>query len=45
VTEVPGLFVIGSLWLRNQASATLFGLDPDARVLAGLMGLAARPDR
>jgi putative flavoprotein involved in K+ transport len=45
VTEVPGLFVIGSLWLRNQASATLFGLDPDARVLAGLMGLAAPPDR
>jgi putative flavoprotein involved in K+ transport len=45
VTEVPGLFVIGSLWQHDQASATLFGMPRDARVLAGLMGLAAPIDR
>jgi hypothetical protein len=37
--------MIGSLWQRNQASATLFGMARDARVLAGLMGLAAPVDR
>jgi len=41
VTEVPGLYVLGSLWQHDQASATLFGVARDARVLAGLMGLAA----
>jgi putative flavoprotein involved in K+ transport len=45
VTAVPGLFLIGSLWQHDQASATLFGLPRDARVLAGLMGLAAPADR
>ena len=45
VTEIPGLSMIGSLWQRNQASATLFGVVRDARVLAGLMGLAAPVDR
>jgi putative flavoprotein involved in K+ transport len=45
VTELPGLSMIGSLWQRNQASATLFGMARDARVLAGLMGLAAPVDR
>jgi putative flavoprotein involved in K+ transport len=39
VTEVPGLYFIGSLWQHNQASATLFGLELDARVLAERMGL------
>jgi len=39
VTEVPGLYFIGSLWQHNQGSATLFGMDLDARVLAERMGL------
>jgi putative flavoprotein involved in K+ transport len=45
VTEVPGLYVLGSLWQLDQASATLFGVARDARVLAGLMGLAGPADR
>jgi len=45
VTEAPGLSMIGSLWQRDQASATLFGVARDARVLAGLMGLAGPVDR
>ena len=40
VTSVPGLYFIGSLWQHTQASATLFGLDLDARALAERMGLA-----
>lgn len=40
VTEIPGLYVLGSLWQRDQASATLIGVSRDARVLAGRMGLA-----
>jgi len=44
VTEVPGLYVLGSLWQHDQASATLFGVARDARVLAGLMGLTAPVD-
>jgi putative flavoprotein involved in K+ transport len=40
VTEVPGLYFIGSLWQHNQASATLFGVELDARALAERMGLA-----
>lgn len=39
VSEIPGLFFIGSLWLHDQASATLVGLPRDARVLAQRMGL------
>ena len=38
-SEVPGLFFLGSLWQRNQASSTLFGVGLDARRLAALMGL------
>jgi putative flavoprotein involved in K+ transport len=41
VSEVPGLFFLGSLWLRNQASATLFGVGIDARRVAAAMGLPA----
>jgi putative flavoprotein involved in K+ transport len=40
VSEVPGLYFIGSLWQHNQASATLVGVDLDARALAERMGLA-----
>lgn len=40
VSSVPGLHFIGSLWQHTQASATLFGLDLDARALAERMGLA-----
>ena len=39
VTEVPGLYFIGSLWQHNQGSATLFGMELDARALAERMGL------
>lgn len=39
VTDVPGLFFIGSLWQHTVASATLFGVGLDARVLAERMGL------
>ncbi len=39
VTEVPGLYFIGSLWLHTQASAALVGVDLDARALAERMGL------
>jgi putative flavoprotein involved in K+ transport len=39
VTEIPGLYFIGSLWQHNQASATLFGLELEARALAERMGL------
>jgi putative flavoprotein involved in K+ transport len=41
LTEVPGLFVIGSLWQHDQTSATLVGMPRDARVLAERMGLGA----
>ena len=41
VSEAPGLFFLGSLWLRTQASSTLFGVGIDARRLAGAMGLSA----
>jgi putative flavoprotein involved in K+ transport len=40
-SEVPGLFFLGSLWQRTQASSTLFGVDVDARRLAVAMGLPA----
>jgi putative flavoprotein involved in K+ transport len=40
-TEVPGLFFLGSLWQRNQVSATLFGAAVDGRRLAVRMGLPA----
>lgn len=43
VSEVEGLFFIGSLWLHDQASANLIGLQRDARVLATRMGLRAGP--
>jgi putative flavoprotein involved in K+ transport len=39
VTEVPGLYLLGSLWQHDQTSATLFGMPRDARVLAARMGL------
>jgi putative flavoprotein involved in K+ transport len=39
VTEIPGLFFIGSLWQYDLASATLVGLRRDARMLAERMGL------
>ena len=39
VSEVPGLYFIGLLWLRNMLSASLLGIGPDARHLAGRMGL------
>ena len=45
VTEIPGLYVIGSLWQHDQSSATLFGVARDAHVLAGRMGLEAPGDR
>ena len=41
VSELPGLYFIGSLWQRTQASATLFGVGTDARELAAAMGLPA----
>jgi putative flavoprotein involved in K+ transport len=41
VSEVPGLYFLGSLWQHDQASATLFGIQRDARVLAEKMGLVA----
>ncbi len=39
VAELPGLYFIGSLWQRTQASATLFGVGTDARELAAAMGI------
>ena len=39
VAELPGLFFIGSLWQRTQASATLFGVGGDAIELARAMDL------
>jgi putative flavoprotein involved in K+ transport len=45
VCEVPGLYVIGSLWQHDQASATLFGVARDALVLARQMGLGGAEDR
>jgi putative flavoprotein involved in K+ transport len=39
VTEVPGLYCIGSLWQYDQVSATLFGVGRDAHILAERMGL------
>jgi putative flavoprotein involved in K+ transport len=39
VSEAPGLFFLGSLWLRTQASSTLFGVGIDAGRLAAAMGL------
>ncbi len=40
LTEVPGLAFLGSLWQRNQGSATLFGVGRDALVLAKRLGIA-----
>ena len=40
VSEVPGLFFVGSLWQHDMTSATLFGLPRDARALADRMGIA-----
>jgi putative flavoprotein involved in K+ transport len=39
VTEVPGLYFLGLMWQHNQGSATLFGVNGDARYLARQMGL------
>lgn len=39
VSEIPGLYFIGSLWQHNQLSATLVGVDLDARALAERMGV------
>jgi putative flavoprotein involved in K+ transport len=39
VSEVPGLYFIGLLWLHNLLSSSLLGIGPDARHLAGRMGL------
>jgi putative flavoprotein involved in K+ transport len=39
VTEVPGLYFIGSIWQRNLTSATLLGVDLEARILAERIGL------
>jgi putative flavoprotein involved in K+ transport len=39
VTDVAGLYFLGLLWQTNQLSATLFGPGPDARHIAGHMGL------
>jgi putative flavoprotein involved in K+ transport len=44
VTEIPGLYVIGSLWQHDQASATLVGMARDASVLAERMGLETAAD-
>ena len=41
VGEIPGLFFIGALWQSSQASATLFGVDTDARELVQRMGLSS----
>ena len=38
-SEVPGLFFIGMLWQHNLLSASLLGVGPDSRYLAGRMGL------
>ena len=45
VTEIPGLYLIGSLWQYDQTSATLFGVGRDARVLSERMGLSDRARR
>jgi putative flavoprotein involved in K+ transport len=46
VSDVPGLYFLGLLWLRNQLSATLMGPATDARHLAETMGLpSVDPDR
>jgi putative flavoprotein involved in K+ transport len=39
VSEVPGIYFLGLLWQHNQGSATLFGVNEDARYLAQQMGL------
>jgi hypothetical protein len=39
VSEVPGLYFIGLLWLHNLLSASLLGVGPDARHLAAQMDL------
>jgi putative flavoprotein involved in K+ transport len=39
VTDVPGLYLLGLLWQHNQSSATLFGVNEDARYLTRQMGL------
>lgn len=41
VSEVPGLFFIGSHWQHDQMSSTLFGMPRDARILAHRMGIAS----
>jgi putative flavoprotein involved in K+ transport len=40
VSEVPGLYFVGSLWQTNQVSATLFGPHVDSRHIAEAMGLS-----
>ncbi len=45
VTEIPGLYLIGSLWQHDQTSATLFGVGRDARILAERMGLGTAERR
>ena len=44
VSDVPGLFFLGSLWQHDQLSATLLGLPRDSRVLAARMGLRPEGD-
>ncbi len=39
VSEIPGLYFIGSLWQHDQLSATLVGVELDARALAERMGV------
>ncbi|MEP7379902.1 MAG: NAD(P)/FAD-dependent oxidoreductase [Chloroflexota bacterium] len=39
VAEIPGLYFLGLVWQHNQGSATLFGVNEDARYLAREMGL------
>jgi putative flavoprotein involved in K+ transport len=39
VSEIPGLYFIGMLWMHNQLSAALPGVGPDSRHLAQRMGL------
>jgi putative flavoprotein involved in K+ transport len=45
VSEIPGLYLIGSLWQHDQGSATLFGVQRDAQVLDARMGLTREVER
>jgi putative flavoprotein involved in K+ transport len=40
VSEIPGLYFVGSLWQTNQLSATLIGPRVDGGHVAAAMGLA-----